>query len=433
MPDRLFHRSGIQQVSAVINTLPDDLVLELGSKLDIDTFLSLRQSNQHIRDILSCRNTGVITQVARNTFPNQKRILTRQPDGQADIVWLHDLRYRQLAAIVVEHFEHSNSLSTEDELGDRVRAKAAASFKVIACLASFAHDIWELRNNGTMVLPVITDWADGLELFLTEPQSYREGLEAFEIAQGWERHIKTLSIEELQGLSYLWTGVLPYLFNPCTYNPYGDGDRWQTIIPYQHFSMVTWTIFTLCCYGPKTCWEAWWMSSTSDVNTSKSEVSSDCVHERWKRTCRALAYVQEAAFRQFENAFGKRLGQITCAIRDRHGKAFASLERCPAFWIFGRIESRLRPKAHWRACPSSSKGKAPSRVTSAVPYLQYLNMRKLGLEEVPKDDNHMVHCGAFGWLRPTAKEEMAAEREYERWGDIVLHDVCEGSFEPSEA
>lgn len=96
-----------------MDRLPDDIVHEIAGHLDIDSFLTFSSCNKRIHVLYKGSMASVAEAVARNTFPTQERILLRQPDETANIAWLMHLKYKQLAAIVLERYE---GVSAEDPL-----------------------------------------------------------------------------------------------------------------------------------------------------------------------------------------------------------------------------------------------------------------------------------------------------------------------------
>ncbi|KAK5677889.1 hypothetical protein LTS10_009772 [Elasticomyces elasticus] len=114
-------------------SLPDDVFLTIISCTDIDTFFSLRQLSRGTQALIDTHLIGVSKAVARATFPYQTRIFLQVPAPSTVgrcLHWLHELRYAQVAAILLEHaFElerptlgRHQPVAAEDPLGDEIRA-----------------------------------------------------------------------------------------------------------------------------------------------------------------------------------------------------------------------------------------------------------------------------------------------------------------------
>lgn len=90
---------------SVMNRLPNDILVVLVGRMDIDTFLSFRLSCRRFYDVTDSNIHGITRDVACSTFPGQERIflVSRppcKPAPAADMIrWLKDLRIRQLASL----------------------------------------------------------------------------------------------------------------------------------------------------------------------------------------------------------------------------------------------------------------------------------------------------------------------------------------------
>ncbi|EMC95451.1 hypothetical protein BAUCODRAFT_542051 [Baudoinia panamericana UAMH 10762] len=108
----------------------DDLVIELATHLDIDSFMNFRLVNKHIWKAVQSRIAAVTLYIAKRTFPGQKRILLRMPTEEADARWLASFRSKQLAMITVECLKPS--IPADDPLCDSVWHKVEASWDAVA-------------------------------------------------------------------------------------------------------------------------------------------------------------------------------------------------------------------------------------------------------------------------------------------------------------
>lgn len=409
--------------------LPDDLVLELGGLMDMDCFLAFQATNRRIHYLLRSRNTGMMIAVARNTFPNQKRLMARQGDELADITWLKDLRYRQLAAIVVEHHDCEKGISAEDELGDRVRRIVAAGWRVAARLAHIAREAREPADGSPFASdwPLHLDHISGLSLPLTDENLRHAVHVELEIAHRWQTYIASLSIEELQGLKWLWQDTLPSVLS----SEKPEVDRWHTIFPNRTFSMSAWTMWIVFHAGPQIFWHAWWTQDR--VGSSRSSLLPDWIHGKWEATHRVLAFIQEEACRQVEDALRRRQEQISSAIAERSYHLRPSLDLFgPHYSLWHGLSARTRPIAEWRSSRKVTLGE-PSvlLVLQHAPYSQYVDWGALDLvAHIEKQDQDPRVC----YMRPRPRgppspdKRMEMARSHEEWEKDLLDDIRAGLF-----
>ncbi|KAK5738844.1 hypothetical protein LTR17_005779 [Elasticomyces elasticus] len=128
-----------------VPSLPDDVFLAVVSCTDIDTFFTIRQLSRGTQALIDTHLIGVSKAVARATFPHQKRIFLQVPAPEsADrcLHWLRELRYAQVAAIVLEHAIDYEALlddqpvAAEDPLGDGLRALLTRGCKISHSLST---------------------------------------------------------------------------------------------------------------------------------------------------------------------------------------------------------------------------------------------------------------------------------------------------------
>jgi hypothetical protein len=88
---------------ATLETLPDDLVLEIVSHFDLDTVLSFRFVNRRIHQLLKCRIRSLAYSIVRNTpvtLSVQRLISEIKADAYDDaFAWLKALRTGRLASL----------------------------------------------------------------------------------------------------------------------------------------------------------------------------------------------------------------------------------------------------------------------------------------------------------------------------------------------
>ena len=120
---------------SVVPELPADVFLAIVSFTDIDTCLSLRLLDHATSALISTCFTGLSIAVAHATFPGQSRLLTRESlpppkEVTEGLAWFRELRYQQLAAILLECNEEY-SAAAEDLVGDETRRLLARGWRVL--------------------------------------------------------------------------------------------------------------------------------------------------------------------------------------------------------------------------------------------------------------------------------------------------------------
>ena len=112
--------------SSTVPRLPDDVFLAVVSATDIDTFLAMRLLDHRTQLLINDYAISISETVARNTFPLQNHIFEELPaptTAGESICWLRELRYLQLASIVLEWTQFP--VAAEDPSGDGYRAQLA--------------------------------------------------------------------------------------------------------------------------------------------------------------------------------------------------------------------------------------------------------------------------------------------------------------------
>lgn len=126
--------------------LNDDVLLCVFGLCDIDTFLSLRLLSKSILRLIE-RNLDALSQkVAHATFPRQQEIFSSsKPPSTYDVAWLKYLRFRQLAAILVECTNQNNNgnnlLNAENPKGATPRMHIFVAFRILSSLHRAAADV----------------------------------------------------------------------------------------------------------------------------------------------------------------------------------------------------------------------------------------------------------------------------------------------------
>ena len=310
-----------------MDRLPNDLIRELASQLDIDSFFKYQAVNRHIRSVIQSRLLGLAERVARNAFPTQRRILRRQPNEDANLAWLKALRYRQLAAICLECCAPCSVLA-EDPLGDSLRAKLSHGWVVMGQLARIASEARGSANGGRLPpfnFPGMLLRASELQYDALDRVRRAAIYDAFGTARRWTDLIGTLELEELQGLLYVWQDVLPTALGKASLpETTAKEDEWQSPVSRSHFSMMSWAIWTLVIAGPALLWDAWWMQR--DVNEGRETILHAIMHH-WEQTDRLLAYVQHEAFLQAQVSLSSRLKTLVRSIGQTYQPSAVSHEQ----------------------------------------------------------------------------------------------------------
>lgn len=84
-----------------LHQLPDDILIQIFSTIDINTLFSLQLTCTSIYSVISAYIKAIAPNVARNTFPGCNVLLTL-PESGYSLQWLHSLFPAHLASIVLD-------------------------------------------------------------------------------------------------------------------------------------------------------------------------------------------------------------------------------------------------------------------------------------------------------------------------------------------
>ncbi|KAK5690277.1 hypothetical protein LTR17_026008 [Elasticomyces elasticus] len=247
--------------------LPDDVFLVVVGHTDIDTFLNIRLLSRHVGALIKTHIHGITASAARSTFPGQTRILMHTPDERSNdadcLGWLKDLRYQQLAAIVVERQIAGAEITAEDPLGDDLRRAIAKGWRVLTHCSKIAREVALVpseqlpqrsskfaRGEGT------ADTAENQEL--REIETYRR----------YSLYFETLQIEDLKGYEQLQRILVLRSF----------GFRWHDRVELGTYKDLPgnaeheqWVSSYLLRLGAQPFWQDWWATSALSPRTSVKE------------------------------------------------------------------------------------------------------------------------------------------------------------------
>lgn len=133
--------------------LPEEILLLIVERCDIDALLQLRLVCRAFRSLIATYESTVVQAVARTTFPGCKLIL--RPPEDHDLLkspytldWLTGLIPKHLAAIVVDRHRYCGTplpaldgIPAEDEIGDEIRDHIAHGFRILETLSLIAQDV----------------------------------------------------------------------------------------------------------------------------------------------------------------------------------------------------------------------------------------------------------------------------------------------------
>jgi hypothetical protein len=145
-------------MATVAHRLNDDVLLLIFSYVDIDTFLDLRLLSQSVLALIGSHITFLCRSVARSTFPSGGRILMPPSDGIYNIKWLKGLRFKQVAAILLEcvstkSVNQAHWILAEDPLGDPLRAEVAMGLEFTAQLLRIKEEVSAIHPLGLGPVP----------------------------------------------------------------------------------------------------------------------------------------------------------------------------------------------------------------------------------------------------------------------------------------
>lgn len=143
--------------------LNDDVLLCIMCSTDIDTFLGLRMLSKAVSDLIEQNLHRICEKVAQNTFPGHPYMLRcALTSSDHDIIWLKQLRLRQLTVIVVEctsfNYDGDRVMCAQDadHYADRAREKIMKGWELFNKLSRITRDVAAWPQS---MLPVKTDFA----------------------------------------------------------------------------------------------------------------------------------------------------------------------------------------------------------------------------------------------------------------------------------
>ncbi|KAF4305483.1 F-box domain cyclin-like protein [Botryosphaeria dothidea] len=139
--------------------LPEEILLLILERCDIDALLQLRLTSRAFRSLIATYESTIVQAVARTTFPGCKLIL--RPPEDHDLLkspytleWLTGLIPKHLAAIIVDRHRHCGTplpaldgIPAEDEIGDEIREHIAHGFRILETLSLIAQDVEETPDS----------------------------------------------------------------------------------------------------------------------------------------------------------------------------------------------------------------------------------------------------------------------------------------------
>ncbi|KAK5721107.1 hypothetical protein LTR15_007071 [Elasticomyces elasticus] len=244
--------------------LPDDVLLIIFGHTDIDTFLDVRRLNHHVHALVQSHIHGLTESVARSTFPGQTKILENVPDNEtaspADYVyWLKDLRFQQLAAILVEYRE-AWGYAADDPRGDQLRLALAKAWRILAGCSKIAKDVAFIEEGllGPRPPPApINEWSDSSIATHTP-------LRQLELCRRYLMYFETLDFEQFRGYVILMLELVR-----CVFNFVGRRSQLHQLGP-MHLSddkhSERWVSSYMLKLGPELFWRIWWVSKSGSVH-----------------------------------------------------------------------------------------------------------------------------------------------------------------------
>ncbi|KAK5689716.1 hypothetical protein LTR97_012715 [Elasticomyces elasticus] len=248
--------------------LPDDVLLIIFGHMDIDTFLDVRRLNHHVHGLVQSHIHGLTESVARSTFPGQTKILENVPDNEAAspadcLYWLKNLRYQQLAAILVE-FRTGWEHAADDPRGDSLRRALAKAWRILADCAKIAKEVAATEESLLRARPTpasIDEWSDVSTAKYTP-------LRELELCRRYLMYFETLDFEQFRGYGILMIQLVWCVFNfvvrrTTLYQPvqmHQSDDRRSEL----------WVSSYMLKLGPEAFWRSWWVSKSGSIEEKQS-------------------------------------------------------------------------------------------------------------------------------------------------------------------
>ena len=282
-----------------MDLLPDDIVLEIFRHVDIDTFFAARCVSKRIYELTNTRMISFALAVAQGAFPGQSRILIRRQNEVPGIAWLNALRYRQLAAILLECFDWRTFdlvrderlyLCADDPLGDPLREKLELGLNVVADISNIVRHVKQMptdsirRQNIPPEVSFCTDTTDRAMLEIRRECKIMEYLEYY---------IWDLCAEDLQGIRYL----LDALLQDKTFWYDGKSKGFDSEADDCDFELSSWAAWHFMKMGPSVFWTMWWANRDSKVshqNANRMLGMSSSRESQKHQDCRVRSVSQTA-------------------------------------------------------------------------------------------------------------------------------------------
>ncbi|KAK5120397.1 hypothetical protein LTR85_006336 [Meristemomyces frigidus] len=349
--------------------LPDDVMLVVISRMDIDTFLSCRLLNHKVHDLIDTHINGLTDAVAHATFPTPTRVLDKASDSQnrsvvASLQWLQKLKLQQLAAIMLE-CPAERSVAAEDPLGDSLRVTITKGWTVLDRFAKIAADVGQLPVESLPVgeVPSSSSTANEQPAIIEIPY-----LRELETCSRRLQYVETLSLDEIRGYRYLRDNLLREAFGYEQPSPdlldYGD-----LVQPGKSLA-EPWVFSYLAKLGPQACWNVWW--NHRSVPLALNVTLTDDIESAW--------LTRDSVMRKLERHGIETVDyQISRIMRKMRTTSLGSRRRPTTdearFLYYGDNLAQLEKQ---RATLTEEGEPLPERVLGAVPFRQKLDWTSLG-------------------------------------------------------
>ena len=395
-------------------SLPDDVLLVVISHTDIDTFLNLRLLNRHLHNLISTHIHGLTERVARATFPKQTRVLMASHDKTDEkecLHWLKDLRYHQLAAILLEYsiYRRPALNSAEDPLGDDLRHSLAKGWRVIESCSRIAVEVEK-----TPVEPLSRGHGashaaeNKAEAAVSSAKS-----RALETCRRRLQYLEQLQMEEMNALSEVLGALCSCVFGFPVWHNDDDADQGQQDRP-GNDQCERWVCSYVLKTGAAPFWACWW--GTKATSGHRLHAIKDAVEAAWDEC--------DETTREFEGQMAQVMDIQTKRIRSRirmksypwngrrpHGaktpESVTRLLHLPSARLLKQQRDRL-----------TAEGESPPLFAlEGVPFKQELDARVIGRTPIvrrPPRNRREVCCGNR-FSRPIDSVLLEYKELYEEW------------------
>ncbi|KAK3666168.1 Glutathione S-transferase 2 [Elasticomyces elasticus] len=365
--------------------LPDDVFLVVVGHTDIDTFLNIRLLSRHVGALIKTHIHGITASVARSTFPRQTRILMHAPDessNDADCLrWLKDLRYQQLAAIVVERQMPGAEITAEDPLGDDLRRAIAKGWRVLTHCSRIASEMTLVPSEQ---LPQRS--SNSARRDCTADAAEIEALREIEAYRRYSLYFETLQIEDMKGYQQLQNTLVLEVFGFKWHGPVALGTHKD--LP-GNKENEQWVSSCLLRLGAQPFWQAWWASGALSMQASIKET----VEAAWdlRNDAARLSERQKAEVLKYQ------IWTMACDIEYRLWSRTPTQHRVPPEVAVLMEIPASYTLSHQRMLLTEQGEELPPRAFDSVRFAQTLDARIIGIAAyVPLPDrrpNVAVCCG----------------------------------------